>query len=149
VLRPGDTLLLEAHPRFLKAHRNDRDFLLMSALDGSSPRRHERTGVALLILAGMVALAGLESVTGLSLFSLALVAAGLMVVTRCCSIEQARRSIDWSLLLAIGAALTVGRAIETTGLAGVIAQGMLARCRRPTLARSRAGVPAHPVFTEP
>jgi di/tricarboxylate transporter len=125
VLQPGDTLLLEAHPRFLKAHRNNRDFLLMSALDDSSPRRHERTWIALMILVGMVALAGLESVTGLSLFNLALVAAGLMIATRCCSIEQARRSIDWSLLLAIGAALTVGRAIETTGLAEVAAQGML------------------------
>lgn len=125
VLRPGDTLLLEAHPRFLKAHRNNPDFLLMSALDASSPRRHERTWVALLILGGMVALAGLENATGLSLFNLALVAAVLMIATRCCSIEQARRSIDWSLLLAIGAALAVGRAVETTGLAGVVAQGMV------------------------
>ena len=125
VLQPGDTLLLEAHPRFLKAHRNNRDFLLMSALDDSSPRRHERTWVALAILGGMVALAGFESVTGLSLFNLALIAAGLMIATRCCSLEQARRSVDWSLLLSIGAALALGRAMETTGLAGVIADGML------------------------
>jgi di/tricarboxylate transporter len=125
VLQPGDTLLLEAHPRFLKAHRNNRDFLLMSALDDSSPRRYERTWVALLILGGLVALAGLESVFGLSLLNLAFVAGGLMVATRCCSIEQARRSVDWSLLLTIGAALTVGGAIQTTGLAGVVADGML------------------------
>ena len=125
VLQPGDTLLLEAHPRFLKAHRNSRDFLLMSALDDSSPRRHERTWVALLILGGLVALAALENVTGLSLLNLALLAAGLMIATRCCSIEQARRSIDWSLLLTIGTALTLGRAIETSGLAAVVAHGML------------------------
>jgi di/tricarboxylate transporter len=81
--------------------------------------------VALAILGGMVALAGLENATGLSLFNLALVAAVLMVATRCCSVEQARRSIDWSLLLAIGAALAVGRAVETTGLAGVVARGMV------------------------
>jgi di/tricarboxylate transporter len=129
VLQPGDTLLLEAHPRFLKAHRNDRDFLLMSALDDSSPRRHERTWIAVGVLLGMVALAGLESVTGLSLFNLALIAAGLMIVTRCCSVEQARRSIDWSLLLAIGSALAIGRAMETTGLAGAIAGGMLGTFR--------------------
>ena len=125
VLQPGDALLLEAHPRFLKAHRNNRDFLLMSALDDSSPRRHERTGIALAILAGMVALAGFEELTGLSLFNLALIAAGLMIATRCCSVEQARRSIDWSLLLAIGAALALGRAMHTSGLAEAVASLML------------------------
>jgi di/tricarboxylate transporter len=125
VLQPGDTLLLEAHPRFLKAHRNNRDFLLMSALDDSSPRRHERTWMAVAIIGGLVALAALESVVGLSLLNLAFLAAGLMIATRCCSVEQARRSVDWSLLLTIGAALAVGRAVETTGLAAVVAEGML------------------------
>jgi di/tricarboxylate transporter len=125
VLRAGDTLLLETHPQFLNYNRNSRDFLLTSELTASSPRRHHRAFVALSILAGMVALAGLEGVTGLGLLTLALIAGALMVATGCCSIEQARRNIDWPVLLAIGAALGLGRAMETSGLAEAVARHLL------------------------
>src|SRR5690606_27587820 len=57
VLRAGDTLLLEARPAFVQQQRNSRDFYLVSSLAGSSPPRHEKSFVALAILAGMVVLA--------------------------------------------------------------------------------------------
>jgi di/tricarboxylate transporter len=129
VLRAGDTLLLETHPQFLNHHRNSRDFLLTSELTASGSRRHHRAFLALAILAGMVGLAGLEGVTGLGLLSLALLAGGLMVATGCCSIEQARRSIDWPVLLAIGAALGLGHTMETSGLAGAMARHLLGTTR--------------------
>ena len=37
VLRPGDTLLLEAHPSFADQQRNSRDFYLVSRLEDSQP----------------------------------------------------------------------------------------------------------------
>ena len=46
-----------------------------------------------------------------------LVGAALMILARCCSVEQARRSIDWPLVIAIASSLVLGRAIETSGLA--------------------------------
>jgi di/tricarboxylate transporter len=125
VLRAGDTLLLETHPQFLNYHRNSRDFLLTAELTASSPRRHHRAFVALAILAGMVGLAGLGGASGLGLLGLALLAGALMVGTGCCSIEQARRSIDWPVLLAIGAALGLGHTMETSGLAGAVARHLL------------------------
>lgn len=125
VLNAGDTLLLETHPQFLKYHRSNRDFLLTSALEGSNPRRHERAWVALAILVGMVALGALEPLTGVSLFNVAMIAAALMIATGCCSLEQARRAVDWPLLLAIGAALGIGRGLETSGLAEAAARVML------------------------
>jgi di/tricarboxylate transporter len=119
VLEPGDTLLLEASPDFADNHRNSRDFYLVSAVAESSPPRHERGWIALAILAGMVALAATEI---LSMLNAALLAGGAMVLTRCITGPIARRSVDWQVLLVIGAALGIGRALETTGAAGYLAE---------------------------
>jgi di/tricarboxylate transporter len=42
-----------------------------------------------------------------------------MVVTRCIAGSEARRSINWQVLLVIGAALGMGAAVEETGLASM------------------------------
>jgi di/tricarboxylate transporter len=125
VLRAGDTLLLETHRRFLKNHRNSRDFFLTSHVPGSTPRRHDRAWIALGILVAMVAMMAVEDRTGLSVLNVAFIAAGLMGLFRCLSADQARRSMEWSTLVAIGAALGVGKAIETTGLASVTARSLI------------------------
>ncbi len=117
-LKPGDTLLLEADPSFAELHRNSRDFYLVSRLDDSSPPRHERAWIAMVILAAMVATAA----TGLlSMLNAALLAGGMMILTRCVTGPIARRSVDWQVLLVIGAALGLGKAMEQTGAAAGIA----------------------------
>ena len=122
MLESGDTLLLEAHPRFHEIHRNSRDFFLVSAIQDSQPRRHEKAWLALAILAAMVVAMSFEQY--FSVLNAALLGAALMLISGCASPESARRSIDWSTLLAIGAAFGIGRAMETTGAAGGIAQAM-------------------------
>jgi di/tricarboxylate transporter len=121
VLRAGDTLLLETHRRFLKLQRNSRDFFLVSDVPGSTPRRHDKAWIALAILMVMVAAMAFEEFTRLSVFNVALLAAGAMGLTRCLSASQARAAMDWQTLVAIGAALGIGKAMETTGLAGLSA----------------------------
>jgi di/tricarboxylate transporter len=125
-LKPGDTLLLEALPSFVEQHRHSQDFYLVSALPGSEARRHRRARLALLIIAGMVGVVGLSDALGLpvGLLPAALVAAALMLLTGCCSWEQARRGIEWPVLMAIGASLGIGRAFEASGAATVIGRGL-------------------------
>ena len=79
-IAPGDALLLETHPRFLEEQRHRRDFLLVSPVADSQPPRHERAWVAVTILAAMVVVASLESFISVSLFQIALVGAGLIVL---------------------------------------------------------------------
>lgn len=122
VLRPGDTLLLEAHPSFVAQQRNSRDFFLVSQLADSHPPRHEKALLATAILVGMVLLA---SLTSLGMFKAAMLAAGLMLATRCCSTDLARRSVDWEVLLAIAASFAIGAALEKTGAAAQIADRMI------------------------
>jgi di/tricarboxylate transporter len=129
VLKPGDTLLLETNPRFVRQRRNSRDFFLVSHVPDSTPRRHARAWTATGIMIAMVAVISLDRYTGVSVFNAAVVAAALMGITRCLSAEQARRSIDWPTLVAIGAALGIGRAVETTGLADYAASWMVTGLR--------------------
>lgn len=120
-LQAGDTLLLEAHPSFADVHRNSRDFFLLSRVEGSTPPRHEKAWIARLILAGMVGVVA----SGYSMLEAACVAAGLMVATRCCRGSQARAAVDWSVLLTIGAGLGLGKAMEQSGAARLLAQEVI------------------------
>ena len=122
VLQPGDTLLLEARHDFADKHRNSRDFFLVSGIPGAAPIRREKAWLALAILAAMVTAATAD---WLDMLSASMVAAALMMFTRCCSIVEARQSIDWPMLLAIAAALGVGRALETSGAAGALASNLI------------------------
>jgi di/tricarboxylate transporter len=122
VLWPGDTLLLEAHPSFVDQQRNSRDFFLVSQLENSQPMRHERAYVALGIMVGMVILASTGYMT---MLQASLVAAAAMLITRCCTADIARRNIDWPVLLAIAASFAFGDALENTGAAQAIADGLI------------------------
>jgi len=123
VLRPGDTLLLEATPQFVEQNHSSRDFFLVTALPDSHPLRFDRAALSILILVGMVAAAGLGI---LSMLQAAMVAAGAMLVTRCMTIAAARRSIDWPVIIVIASAIGVGRAMETSGLATTVATQVVA-----------------------
>jgi di/tricarboxylate transporter len=125
VLRPGDALLLETHPFFVSTYRNNPEFFLVSGVEDSNPRRHDRAGVAVAILLAMVGAAALEPISRLSLFTAALLAASAMLLTGCVSTQRARRSLAWDTLAAIGASLVVGRTIETSGLAGGVSGGLV------------------------
>ncbi len=122
VLQAGDTLLLETHPRFVEAQRNSRDFFLVSAVEGSKPIRHDRAWVALFLMVAMVAAV---TFTPMRLVNAALLTAGLMVLAGCCSTGEARQSINWRVLLTMGAALGVGVSLESTGAARNVAQAII------------------------
>lgn len=122
VLHAGDSLLLEASPTFVEQHRNSRDFFLVSQLANSNPPRHERALVSLLILLGMVIVMTFGL---LSPLKAALVGAILMLLTRCCTPSAAARSIDFGVLLAIGASFGIGTAMEVTGVAGTVARNVI------------------------
>jgi di/tricarboxylate transporter len=117
-LKPGDTLLLEAHPSFFNERRISSDFYLVSDIPNSEPMRHGRSLWALGLTALMVVLA---TVGWLTMLQAAVLAAVGMLVFGCCSPNQAIRSIEWPVLLVIAAALALGEALDSTGAAKTIA----------------------------
>ena len=123
-LKAGDLLIIEAPTGFDHRWNARRDEFYLVA-----PRRAERkkpqprkAPLALLLLAGMITSAALEL---LPLVTAAFAAALAMVASRCVSLEEARKSVDLSVLIVIAAALGIGRAVEQTGLAQLVAQGLV------------------------
>lgn len=121
-LRPGDTLLLQTGHNFTRLHRNNADFYLVSDVADSRNLRFERAWIAIAIFAGLI----VAMVSGLlDPMIAAVLAAGLMVVTRCISTSDAHQAIEWPTLITIGASLGLGAALENSGAAAFLAEGLV------------------------
>ncbi|MGC8121863.1 SLC13 family permease [Marinobacter sp. VGCF2001] len=120
--RMGDTLLLEASHQFVEQYRFRRDFLLVSALNDSTPPDFRKAPRALGILAVMVIL----SASGLlSILEAAFVASGAMIATGCITASRARRSVDLPVLVVIASSFALGTAMTETGAAQSVAGFLL------------------------
>lgn len=116
-LRAGDTLLLEAGTGFARAFRDSPDFYLVTAVEDSGTLRRERKSVALSILGAVI----LTAATDLIELPLAAVGGALaMLATGCLRPGEARRSVDWSVLVVIGAAIGLAGALEQSGAAALL-----------------------------
>jgi di/tricarboxylate transporter len=121
-LEPGDTLLLEASPRFIDRQRSSRHFYLVSQVADFAPPRHDRAWIALTVLFAMVLAATMGLVP---MVAAALAAAAAVLTTGCVSATDARRSIEWESLLLIAASFGLAHALEKTGLDELVARSAL------------------------
>ena len=135
-MQAGDTLLLQAAPGFIRNFRNRPDFYLVSSVDEIEERR---PGKMLLASSITIALIGwllcmpwlktwLTPLYGTDVPSFwtspsaaIFVAAMGMIVTGCLSTSNARNAIDVPMLMTIGAAIGVGRAVHLCGAADTVA----------------------------
>lgn len=91
---------------------------IASEVTGLGPR----AGVAVAALVGMVAL----MVTGIvPTVIAALIAAVAMILGGCLSTREAYQSVSWSSVVLIAAMIPMGRALETTGGASVVAEALV------------------------
>lgn len=123
-IKAGDLLLVEARNGFDKRWNEKRnEFYLVAPRRPKKVKPQTRKApIALLILAGMVALAA----TGvLPLVTAAFAAALAMILTRCLRGAEARGSVDVQVLVVIAASLGLGQAVQQTGLAAALAHGIV------------------------
>ncbi len=122
VLRPGDTLLLQVRPHFMRAYRHDLAFHLISDVDEWRPLRRDRAWIALLLFLALIILMA----TGLvPIVVVATLVATLMVAVGCISSGDARRSVEWQVLVTIAASFGVGTALDNSGAATAIASELV------------------------
>jgi di/tricarboxylate transporter len=118
VLRSGDTLLLQTGPHFADAHRNNRDFFLVSSIEDSQPLRYDRAVLSLVLLSIMIVLLTTQAIpTVLAAFLIA----GAMIVGRCISVASARQALELQTLFAIAGAIALGLALLNSGAVHAIA----------------------------
>jgi di/tricarboxylate transporter len=124
VLRAGDTLLLESMNEFrtdTKTLSHDLHFFDSEEL----PNIGWKTFVSTFIMIAMVALSALGVISLLKCATLAVLA---MLIFRCCTPEQAMRSINWDILMVFACSAVLGLAIEKTGIAERMTNGILDMC---------------------
>ncbi|MCF0160152.1 MAG: SLC13 family permease, partial [Bacteroidaceae bacterium] len=117
-LQTGDTLLLEGQKLNPRHFTNDLSFTDDVAL----PQPGSRTSLATAIMLGMVLLTAFNVIPLIQSCALAAV---LMVVFKCCSIQQLQRSIDWNLMIEFAGALCMGQAIVSCGLTQILTDSLL------------------------
>lgn len=126
-LRIGDTLLCLAGPGFPSRVQHGGVFALVAAIGADAPLDRRRTRLVAVIVAAMLLLAG----TGvLTILEASLAAALALVATKVMTPTQARLAVDVPVILVIAGAFGLGAAVESSGLAGVIADAM-ARASAP------------------
>jgi di/tricarboxylate transporter len=121
-LRVGDTLMILADPGFRARYRDRNDFLLVSKLGGAPPVASGRAWIVLAVAVGIVggAALGVLPILHLSLLgALALVATGVLTTS------EARRSVDMNVIVVIAGAFGLGTAMESSGLAAMLAEGLV------------------------
>lgn len=121
-LEAGDTLLLLAGPDFRVRSRRAKDFLVVLRIGGPPPSATKRAPFVGILAVAVITLAAFDV---LSILELSLIAAGLLVATKTVSISEAGEAIDFGVILLIAASFGVGAAIEVSGLAEVISNGLI------------------------
>lgn len=122
VLRPGDAMIVLTDPAFGRRWSNRADFLVISSLDGDVEPVAPGRWRTLVVLGGMVVVAASGLVPVLHA---ALAAALLMIVLRVLTPEEARQALDLDVLGVIAAAFGLATAVQVSGLAAVIADGLI------------------------
>ena len=116
-LRAGDTLLLEGNKLTARRFLGNLNFFDSIPL----PQSGKKTLVSTLIMLIMILLTIFDV---MPLIHSCLIAAMAMVITKCLSIEQLQRSINWRIILVFSGSVCLGFAIEETGIAQYIANSI-------------------------
>lgn len=122
VLRPGDSLLLEADADFHERQKYNNAFLVVSQVANSESFNSSKAGFSLM---GIMLLVGLVIFANWPMFKAAVAAAGFVLVAGCLSLSDVRNAVKYDVLLVIAASLALGEAVKVSGLAQLAAEQMV------------------------
>ncbi|MFQ5810757.1 MAG: SLC13 family permease, partial [Armatimonadota bacterium] len=121
-LQFGDALLLQGPRRLMPGLQEGGEFLVLEPVQIDRRRRRKAP-----IAAGtMVLVLLLATVGGLHVSTAMVIGAVLMVLTGCLTMEDAYASIEWRSVFLIAGMLPLGTAMELTGTAPFLADGITA-----------------------
>jgi di/tricarboxylate transporter len=119
-LRFGDAMLLYGARENLKVLGTEPDFLVLTEEAQEAPRLN-KAPVALLVMAAVL----VPVILGwLPIAITAVMGVVLMIVTGVLTMEEAYRSIEWKAIFLIAGMLPLGIAMEQSGAASLMAQGV-------------------------
>ncbi|MDG2315484.1 MAG: SLC13 family permease [Gammaproteobacteria bacterium] len=118
ILQSGDALLVLGPREKLRVLEKDPEFLILTPI---TQRTIDTTRAP---LAGgiMLTVVGTVLIGWLPIYIAAIIGGTLMVLTRCLTMEDAYRAIDWRAIFLIAGMLPLGTAMEQSGAAEFLAQ---------------------------
>jgi di/tricarboxylate transporter len=120
-LQFGDALLLYGPWDKLNLLGREPDFLVLTET-AQEPPREEKAKVALTIMAAVLIPVIMDWVP---IYIAVVIGAAFMVLTRCLTMEEAYRYIEWKAVFLIAGMLPLGTALDNTGAARILAEGMV------------------------
>jgi di/tricarboxylate transporter len=121
VLRHGDALLLHGPRERLQILGQEPDFLVLTEAAQEAPRLN-KAPLALLVMAIVLT----PVIVGwLPIAISAVVGVVLMILTGCLTVDEAYSSIEWKAVFLIAGMLPLGIAMEQTGAASFMADGVV------------------------
>jgi di/tricarboxylate transporter len=118
-LEPGDTLLILGSESSVEKLRAVNETVLLDKVPLHEEKKLFATSITIGVLIAIIFLASTGMV---SLFLIALVGAGLLVLCNSMTVKDALRSVEWNLLLLIYSMLALGVVMEKSGAASMLAQ---------------------------
>ena len=120
-LRFGDALLLLGPRGKLKLLGREPDFIVLTGT-AQEELRLEKMKISIIIMAGIL----LPVIIGwVPIYIAAIVGAALMVLFGCLTMDEAYRHIEWKAVFLIAGMLPLGAALDQTGAARLIAEGVV------------------------
>ncbi len=117
----GDALLLYGPWEKLMVLGREPDFLVLTETAQEVPRE-EKAKVALIIMTAVL----LPVIMGwIPIYIAVVMGAAIMVLTRCLTMEEAYRYIEWKAVFLIAGMLPLGTALDKTGAARLLAEGVV------------------------
>ena len=117
-LRPGDVLLIIGGNDFHQRYRDHRDFAVIAPFRRVKPVRREHARLVEVAILALIVTAG----TGLlDLLDVALVLAFGLVAFRIISPAEARRAVDFDVIMLMGLSFGLASAVSASGLATEVA----------------------------
>jgi di/tricarboxylate transporter len=120
-LRFGDALLLYGPRDRLNMLGRELDFMVLTQ-EAQEPPRSEKAGLSILIMAAVI----FPVIMGwVPIYISAVIGAAMMVATGCLKMDEAYRFIEWKAVFVIAGMLPLGMALEKTGAAKLLAEGVV------------------------
>ena len=117
----GDVLLIEVKKDWLPRLRQNQDFIIVSEAAKTKVNKGKIL-TALLILIGVVGTAALGI---FPIVQSAVIGSVLMVLTKCISLDEVYKAINWKVIFLLAGVLTLGLALEKSGGALLISSNII------------------------
>jgi di/tricarboxylate transporter len=122
-LRAGDALLVFADPGFVERWQGRSDFSIVVPFEGWQPA--DGTGIHRWVTLGsLVGMVGLAATGLLPILTAILLACSVLIASRAISFRRALDALDRDVLLIVAAAIGLGAAMQASGVASLVADGI-------------------------